>query len=239
MVKFHVLTILPEFFEGPFRSGVTGRALQSGKADLELVNLRDFTEDIHRTVDDRPYGGGPGMVLKAEPIARALDRIREEAKGASARVVLLSAQGRVFRQKDAESWAELDHLILICGRYEGVDERVALHLADEEISIGDFVISGGEAAAAVIVDAVLRRIPGVVGKWESIVTDSFMAGILGYPQYTRPAEFRGWAVPEVLAGGDHKKIQRWREEAALSKTERNRPDLLPDRHQEPADEPLG
>jgi len=225
-VKFHILTIMPEFFQGVFEAGIIGRALHNGFAELEITNLRDFTEDIHRTVDDRPYGGGAGMVLKPEPIGKALDQIKGRTKGTPPKVILLSAQGRVFCQRDAENWAGSGQVILICGRYEGVDERVAQQLTDEEISIGDFVLSGGEAAAVVIVDAVLRLVPGVVGNSESIAMDSFSSGILGYPQYTRPAIFRQCRVPEVLLGGNHEEIRCWREKQAWEKTRRNRPDLL-------------
>ncbi len=228
---FHLLTIFPDFFAGPLDYGVVARARQCGRLDVRLWDLRDFTSDRHRTVDDRPFGGGEGMLLKIEPIFQALERLRGESAGRP-RVVLLSAQGRLFDQAAAARLAACPELVLVCGRYEGVDERVAEHLADEELSIGDFVLSGGELAAAVVVDAVARLLPGVLGNEASAGAESFVAagdgraGILEGPQYTRPAEFRGWSVPAVLVGGNHQQVRRWRRRAAVEKTARHRPDLL-------------
>jgi tRNA (guanine37-N1)-methyltransferase len=229
-VIFHVLTIFPEFFEGPFEHGVIQRARDSGALEIRIHNLRDWTFDRHKTVDDRPFGGGEGMLLKPEPLFLAVESIVGQASGLSKKV-LLSAQGGVFDQKKANELSALDELLLICGRYEGVDERVAEHLADEELSIGNYVLSGGELAAAVVIDAVARLMPGVLGNQASAVFESFQGGghagaVLDCPQYTRPAEFRGWKVPDVLLSGNHEEIRRWRQRAALEKTARLRPDLL-------------
>jgi tRNA (guanine37-N1)-methyltransferase len=224
-MKFHLLTIFPEYFDGPFRHGVVARAAQTGALNIHTHDLRAWTQDVHRTVDDRPFGGGEGMLLKAEPIFSAVETIWPE-RGPGRKVVLLSAQGQRFTQATAREFAGLDELLLICGRYEGVDERVAEHLADKELSIGDYVLSGGELAAAVVIDAVARLLPGVLGNSESAVNESFEEGILDCPQWTRPAEFRGWKAPEVLLGGNHAEIRKWRREAALAKTKRQRPDLL-------------
>jgi tRNA (guanine37-N1)-methyltransferase len=225
-LKFHVLTIFPDFFKGPFQCGVVARAAEYGSLSLHVHDLRDWTHDLHRTVDDRPFGGGEGMVLKPEPIFDAVESIWPE-RNAKQKVILLSAQGRRFTQPLARELAENDELLCICGRYEGVDERVAEHLADEEISIGDYVLSGGELAAAVIVDAVARLLPGVVGNQDSTVNESFEAsGILDYPHWTRPADFRGWKAPELLLGGNHAEIRKWRKQIAMEKTARLRPDLL-------------
>jgi len=232
-VIFHVLTIFPEFFEGPFEHGVIQRAREAGALQIRIHNLRDWTSDRHKTVDDRPFGGGEGMLLKPEPLFLAAESIfpAGEARGPSRRIVLLSAQGRLFDQSVANEWSRLAELLLICGRYEGVDERVASHLADDELSIGNYVLSGGELAAAVVIDAVARLLPGVLGNQSSAVFESFQqaghgAGALDCPQYTRPADFRGWKVPEVLLSGNHEEIRRWRRQAALEKTARMRPDLL-------------
>lgn len=224
-MKFHLLTIFPEYFDGPFRHGVVSRGAQAGALEILTHDLRDWTHDVHRTVDDRPFGGGEGMLLKAEPVFSAVESIWP-ARDARRKVVLLSAQGQRFTQAVAREFAALDGLLLICGRYEGVDERVAEHLADEELSIGDYVLSGGELAAAVIIDAVARLLPGVLGNSESAVNESFEEGVLDCPQWTRPAEFRGWKAPEVLLGGNHAEIRKWRRETALAKTKRQRPDLL-------------
>jgi tRNA (guanine37-N1)-methyltransferase len=230
-VIFHVLTIFPEFFQGPFEHGVVHRARESGALEIRIHNLRDWTFDRHKTVDDRPFGGGEGMLLKAEPLFLAVESIWPEPKP-DGRIFLLSAQGRRFDQSMANELSRLDELLLICGRYEGVDERVAEHLVDGELSIGDYVLSGGELAAAVVIDAVARLLPGVLGNDSSAVFESFQeaghgGGMLDCPQYTRPAEFRGWKVPEVLLSGNHQEIRRWRRAAALEKTARLRPDLLP------------
>ncbi len=225
-MKFHILTIFPDFFEGPFRHGVVPRAAEAGILRINIHDLRDWTTDRHRTVDDRPFGGGEGMLLKPEPIFKAVESIWPE-RGPDRGIVLLSASGRRFDQAAARRLANFQELLLICGRYEGVDERVAEHLADEELSIGDFILSGGELAAALIVDCVARLLPGVLGHPESAVRESFSErDLLDCPQYTRPADFQGWTVPEALLSGDHERIRKWREEAARGKTARNRPDLL-------------
>jgi tRNA (guanine37-N1)-methyltransferase len=224
-MKFHVLTIFPEFFRGPFEHGVVERAAKAGLIGIEIHDLRKWTYDRHKTVDDRPFGGGEGMLLKAGPIFEAVESIWPD-RGRGRKVVLMSAQGRKFDQALARELSSLDELLLICGRYEGVDERVAEHLADYEISIGDYVLSGGELAAAVVIDAVARLKEGVLGNGQSAVFESFEDGLLDYPQYTRPADFRGWKAPEVLLGGNHEQIRRWRVEAAHAKTARQRPDLI-------------
>ncbi len=225
-MKFHLLTIFPDFFEGPFKYGVVARAAEFGSLQLQVHDLRNWTHDLHRTVDDRPFGGGEGMVLKPEPIFDAVESLWPE-RTPKQKVILLSAQGRKFTQQIARELATNDELLLICGRYEGVDERVAEHLADEELSIGDYVLSGGELAAAVVVDTVARLLPGVVGNQDSTVNESFEeSGMLDCPHWTRPAEFRGWKAPDVLLGGNHAAIRKWRKQAALEKTARLRPDLL-------------
>lgn len=225
-MKFHIVTIFPEFFRGPFEHGVIQKAREAGLIEIQVHDLRTWTYDRHRTVDDRPFGGGEGMLLKAAPIFEAVEAIWPE-RGEGSKVVLLSAQGKKFDQAKAREFSGLNELLLICGRYEGVDERVAEHLADEELSIGDYVLSGGELAAAVVVDAVARLQAGVLGNETSSVDESFSdAGLLDWPQYTRPAEFRGWKVPEVLVGGNHEEVRKWRRNAAREKTQRQRPDLL-------------
>src|SRR5258708_5581854 len=244
-----ILTISPGFFRGPIENGITRRACEMGLAKIEVHDLRQFTHDKHRTVDDRPFGGGEGMVLKPEPLFECLETLqlasREDRMAGRAKqsVILLSAQGQRFTQQIATELAALDRMVLICGRYEGVDERVADFLADRELSIGDYVLSGGELGAAVIIEAVMRLLPGAVGNEASTRQESFTShvdvgaaegpdstcgsgGLLDYPHYTRPAEFRGKGVPEVLASGNHEEIRRWRRRAALEKTLRNRPDLL-------------
>lgn len=225
-MTFHVVTIFPEFFRGPFDYGVVARAAEAGLLSLRIHNLRDWTRDRHQTVDDRPFGGGEGMLLKPEPLFDAVESILP-SRNPSNRVVLLSAQGRPFDQTAARRLSAYPEIVLLCGRYEGVDERVAEHLADEELSIGNYVLSGGELAAAVVVDAVARLIPGVLGNQDSSVFESFgETGLLDCPQYTRPADFRGWRVPETLLSGNHEEIRRWRLRAAREKTARMRPDLL-------------
>ena len=246
-MQFDLLTIFPEFFHGPLAHGVVARARQSGLLNIHLHQLRDFTHDPHRTTDDRPFGGGEGMVMKAEPIWECLQQVtgcaareqRLQQQPAPGRVILLSAQGRLFRQADAWRLAGYRQIVLICGRYEGVDERVAEHMADEELSIGSYVLSGGELAAAVVLDAVARLIPGVLGHQESNRNESFggatatpdlpgppLPGILDCPHYTRPVQFQQWEVPEPLRAGHHAAIRRWRLKEALRKTRRLRPDLL-------------
>jgi len=247
-MKADIVTIFPDFFRGPLEYGITRRAQEMGLAAIQVHDLRRFTHDRHRTVDDRPFGGGEGMVMKPEPLFECLEsmglapREKRVAGRAKESVVLLSAQGQRFTQKVAAQLALLDRVVLISGRYEGVDERVADFLADRELSIGDYVLSGGEIAAAVIVEAVMRLLPGAVGNEASTQQESFTIdqtpkaggadstcgsnGLLDYPHYTRPAEFRGIAVPEPLLSGNHEEIRRWRRQRALEKTWRNRPDLL-------------
>ena len=230
---FHVLTIFRQFFEGPLDYGVVARARKQGLIDVQLLDLRDYTSDVHRTVDDRPFGGDEGMVLKIEPIDKALNEVRSGWSGKKTRTVLLSAQGRLFDQAAAARLAAYDEVALICGRYEGVDERVAEHLCDEELSIGSFVVSGGEWAAGIVIDSVARLLPGVLGNEASSLHESFAptpgggVGILDFPHYTRPARYSEWRVPEVLLSGHHQEIRHERRRRALAKTLRNRPDLLP------------
>lgn len=255
-MRFDIITIFPEFFTGPLDYGIVRRAREAKLIEARVHDLRAFTHDRHRTVDDRPFGGGEGMVMKPEPLFEAVESLvppetRDTADADKTAIVLLSAAGKMFRQATARRFSKLERVVLICGRYEGVDERVAQHLATDELSIGDYVLSGGELAAALVLDAVTRLIPGAVGNEDSIVNESFSAsgaaateeelpgmaardattgsaphGILDYPHYTRPPSFRGWDVPEVLLGGNHEEIRRWREERAVEKTRRNRPDLL-------------
>jgi tRNA (guanine37-N1)-methyltransferase len=251
-VQIDIVTIFPDFFRGPLDCGIIRRAREARLVKIDIHDLRAFTRDRHRTVDDRPFGGGAGMILKAEPIFECVESLnvapREERATARQSVVLLSAQGKRFDQKLASELAEFERIVLICGRYEGVDERVGMFLADREISIGDYVLSGGELGAAVIVDAVTRLIPGAVGNEASTKQESFVAGpelevdlagegarptstcssggLLDYPHYTRPVDFRGMKVPEVLVNGNHEEIRRWRRRSALEKTLTSRPDLL-------------
>jgi tRNA (guanine37-N1)-methyltransferase len=271
-MRFDIITIFPEFFDGPLDYGIVRRAREAGLLEVVVHDLREFAHDRHRTVDDRPFGGGEGMVLKPEPLFEAVETLLAAASTSpSTAVALLSASGKLFRQESARRYAALERIVLLCGRYEGVDERVAEHLATEEVSIGDFVLSGGELPAAMIVDAVTRLLPGALGNENSAVHESFSApssdppsavsrqqsaskgggkpahstevrpgplsptnrespvtshAILDCPHYTRPAEFRGWKVPEVLMGGNHEQIRRWRRKMALAKTLRNRPELL-------------
>ena len=269
-MRFDIITIFPEFFGGPLDYGIVRRARETRLIETAIHDLRNFTHDRHRTVDDRPFGGGEGMVLKPEPIFKAVEAVLgcgHAPLPPTTAIVLLSAAGKLFRQDTARRFAKLDRIMLLCGRYEGVDERVAEHLATDEISIGDFVLSGGELPAALIVDAVTRLIPGALGNEDSAVNESFSEfahsdqspasrnladppgtaaaenhavhsqpldiksritsrGILDYPHYTRPPSFRGWNVPEVLLGGNHEEIRRWRRQKAMEKTLRNRPDLF-------------
>jgi tRNA (guanine37-N1)-methyltransferase len=225
-MRFHILTIFPDFFAGPFQHGVVAKAAEAGIIEIRLHDLRNWTHDRHRTVDDRPFGGGEGMLLKPAPIFEAVEAIWPE-RTLGQRLVLLSAQGQRFDQEAARRLSQYKEVFLICGRYEGVDERVAEHLADEELSIGDFVLSGGELGAALVVDCVARLLPGVLGNEDSALRESFTEpGLLDCPQYTRPSDFRGWKVPDVLLGGNHEEIRRWRSQIAREKTARNRPDLL-------------
>src|SRR6266404_879272 len=265
-MRFDLITIFPEFFAGPLEHGIVRRAREARLISVCVQDLREFTKDRHRTVDDRPFGGGEGMVMKPEPLFEAVEALLGRGIGnatepgireSKTAIVLLSAAGKQFTQETARRYAALERIIFICGRYEGADERVAEHLATEEISVGDFVLSGGELPAMLVVDAVTRLLPGALGNDASAQNESFSAGgafpaevqgvtpgrsdqnpasnqptatgdeiLLDYPHYTRPAEFRGWAVPEVLIGGNHAEVAKWRRKAALAKTRRNRPDLL-------------
>jgi tRNA (guanine37-N1)-methyltransferase len=229
-VIFHVLTIFPEFFEGPFAHGVVKRAKDGGILDIRIHNLRDWTFDRHKSVDDRPFGGGEGMVMKPEPLFLAVESIWPQ-RTPRQKAILLSAQGRMFDQGMANRLSQEAELLLICGRYEGVDERVAEHLADDEVSIGNYVLSGGELAAAVVIDAVARLLPGVLGNEASAAFESFQEsghgeGLLDCPHWTRPADFRGWKAPDVLLNGNHEEIRKFRKRSALEKTARLRPDLV-------------
>jgi tRNA (guanine37-N1)-methyltransferase len=231
MLRFDIITIFPEFFRETIDCGIVRRARNAGLVQITAHDLRQWTADKHHIVDDRPFGGGDGMVLKPEPIFAAVEALtgatRREELPANTRVVLLSAQGQVLSQRLAQEWAQSDsQIVLLCGRYEGVDERVSEALVTDEISIGDYVLSGGEPAAMVVIDAVVRLLPGALGSETSAVFESFSEGLLDYPQYTRPPEFRGMKVPEVLLSGNHAEIARWRKQAALEKTQRKRPDLL-------------
>lgn len=224
-MKFDIITIFPAMIAAGIGEGVVSRGVGRGLVDVAVHDLRQWTTDRHRTVDDVPYGGGPGMVMKAEPLMRAVDDVRA-ARGIPDSVVLLSPQGRTFTQIEAERLARLGHVVLLCGRYEGMDERVRDVVATEELSIGDYVLSGGELAALVIVDAVGRLVPGVVGDEQSVAQDSFARGLLDYPHYTRPAEIAGQRVPDVLLSGHHADVRRWRRRAALVRTLDRRPDLI-------------
>lgn len=224
-MKLDVVTIFPRMVEAPLAEGVVGRAIQRGLLDLCVRDLREYTTDRHRSVDDEAFGGGPGMVMTPGPFFRAVEAIEKE-RGVPSTVILTSPDGRLFTHREAIRLAALEHIVLLCGRYEGVDARVRLHLATEALSIGDYVVSGGELPALVIVDAVARLVPGVVGDGESVARDTFARGILDFPQYTRPADFRGLKVPAVLLSGHHAEIDRWRRREALARTLRERPDLL-------------
>ena len=264
-MRFDLITIFPEFFTGPLEHGIVRRAREAELVDVRVQDLREFTKDRHRSVDDRPFGGGEGMVLKPEPLFEAVEALLGQGVGsadqppalpARTAIVLMSAAGHLFRQETARRFSELDRIVFICGRYEGVDERVAEHLATDEVSIGDFVVSGGELPAMLVIDTVTRLIPGALGNEASTQNESFSgdalprelddsnpdpaaelapaesarkkygSALLDFPHYTRPAEYRGWAVPEVLLSGNHQQIRTWRKEMALQKTRRNRPDLL-------------
>ena len=252
-MRFDLITIFPEFFAGPLDHGIVRRAKEAGIAEIHVQDLREFTKDRHRTVDDRPFGGGEGMVLKPEPLFEAVEKLLGHSVGdaenlvppeSGTTIVLMSAAGRLFTQETSRRFAKLERLILICGRYEGVDERVAEFLATEEISVGDYVLSGGELPAAIVVDAVTRLLPGALGNEASTENESFSSlepsapgGIaaiaqpcqakllLDFPHYTRPAEYRGWKVPDILIGGHHAEVAKWRRQQAVEKTRRNRPDL--------------
>ena len=226
-MNFHVLTIFPPIFHGYLREAILARAIARGILSVQLHDIRDYAHDRHRTVDDYPYSGGPGMVMKPEPIFECVESLRESAAlSESAPVIHLTPQGRPFDQRVAEELSERDDLALICGRYEGVDERVRAHLVTDEISIGDYVLGGGEVAAMVVIEAVSRLLPGVVGSAESPANDSFTTGLLQHPLYTRPAVFRDWEVPEILLSGHHAEIERWQRRESLSRTLARRPDLI-------------
>jgi tRNA (guanine37-N1)-methyltransferase len=224
-LRVNIVTIFPEFFQMPLSLSIPARAAQAGSVSYRIVDLRDFTHDRHRTVDDYPYGGGPGMVMKPEPLFAAMDAIVAQ-RGQPGAVVLLTPAGRRFSQSEAKRFGALGHVAVLCGRYEGIDERVRERWATDEVSIGDYVLSGGELPALVLVDAVARLVPGVVGDEQSVEEDSFERGLLDYPHYTRPAEYAGMRVPEVLTSGHHGEIRRWRRQQALRRTFDRRPDLL-------------
>ncbi|MBN1160457.1 MAG: tRNA (guanosine(37)-N1)-methyltransferase TrmD [Dehalococcoidales bacterium] len=227
-MRIDILTIFPQMFEVPFGAGIFKRAIENGLVTINPVNIRDYTHDKHHTTDDYPYGGGAGMVMKPEPIFEAVEAIKEglDDKNIDLPVVLLSPQGRLFSHQVAWELVQHSHIVLICGHYEGVDERVAEYLATDVISIGDYVLTGGELPAMVVADAVLRLVPGVLGSEESPLEDSHAGGLLEYPQYTRPADFRGWKVPEILLSGNHAQIAKWRREQIIKRTLEKRPELL-------------
>jgi tRNA (guanine37-N1)-methyltransferase len=224
-VRIDILTLFPEVFRGPFEASIIGRAVEAGLVQVFVHNIRDYAEGRHKAVDDYPYGGGPGMVMKVDPVFRAVESVAAQAPQRG-RVVLLTPQGRLLSQSVAEELAGEERIVLVCGHYEGVDERVREHVVDDEVSIGDYVLSGGEFPALVVVDAVVRRLPGALGSEVSLEEESHAGGLLEYPQYTRPAEFRGWPVPEVLLSGHHAEVARWRRRQSLLRTARRRPDLL-------------
>ena len=221
-MKIDILTIFPEMFEGPFKESMIKRAQEKKLVEIKIHDLRDWTKDKHKTVDDKPFGGGPGMIMKVEVIDKAL----KDLKLKNSKVILLTPQGRTFKQKTAQELSKVKHIILICGHYEGFDERIREYFVDEEISIGDYVLTGGEIPAMVVVDSVVRLIPGVVGNEKSTKDESFSNDLLEYPQYTRPADYKGKKIPEVLLSGNHKEIEKWRKEQAKKKTKKRRSDLL-------------
>jgi tRNA (guanine37-N1)-methyltransferase len=226
-MKIDIVTIFPSMVQGPLAEGIVGRAVERGVLDIKVHDLRDFTTDRHRVVDDVPFGGGPGMVLKPEPLFRAVETIRA-TRGVPGAVILTTPDGRRFTHAEAERLSGLEHVVVLCGRYEGVDDRVREALATDEISIGDYVLSGGELPALVIVDAMARLVPGVVGDEASVARDTFARGTLDFPQFTRPAEFGGLSVPPILLSGHHAEIEKWRRREALARTVDRRPDLLKD-----------
>ena len=223
MVRFSVLTLFPEIFASPLKVSILGRAIERGEICVDIINLRDFAKGRHKVVDDKPFGGGKGMLIKPEPVIDAINSVKSTSPGAW--VILLSPYGLTFNQEVAKSLSKKNHLLLVCGHYEGIDERVR-HFIDEEISLGDFVLTGGEVAALAIIDAVSRLVPNVLGSYSSLEEESFSNGILEYPQYTRPREYKGYKVPEVLLSGHHKRIRQWRRKQALLRTLILRPDLL-------------
>ena len=220
-MQIDIITLFPDIFFGPFSDSIVGRARKNNLVDINTVNLRDFTTDKHRSVDDTPYGGGPGMLLKPEPLFKAVESCRNE----DSYVILTTPQGEVFNQNVAHELSCKKHLIFVCGHYEGVDERVRANLIDRELSIGDYILTSGNLPAMVMVDSLVRLLPGVLGSGDSIEEESFSEGLLEYPQYTKPAEFRGYEVPEILLSGNHKLIERWRRDQALKRTKERRPDL--------------
>ncbi|MBW8350473.1 tRNA (guanosine(37)-N1)-methyltransferase TrmD [Bacillus sp. IITD106] len=224
-MKIDILTLFPDMFSGVFGSSILKKAEEKDAVTYNVVNFRDFSNDKHRTVDDYPYGGGAGMVLKPQPIFDAVDYLKKDRK-VNPRIILLCPQGATYNQKKAEELAKEEHLIFICGHYEGYDERIREHLITDEISIGDYVLTGGELGAMVVIDSVVRLLPGVLGNDESPIYDSFSSGLLEHPHYTRPADFRGMKVPDVLLSGNHQKINEWRENESLKRTKNRRPDLL-------------
>lgn len=223
-MRFDILTLFPSLFDSPFSISILGKAQEKSLISLKVHDIRKFAHDKHKTADDVPYGGGPGMVMKPEPIVECLESVLQPSK--KIRRIYFSPQGRRLQQNHLKDYLLYDQLVLLCGRYEGVDERVIEHFIDEEVSIGDYVLTGGEFAAMVFVDALSRLIPGVLGAEESLADESFSAGLLEYPQYTRPPEFRGHKAPDILLSGDHKKIETWRKEQAILRTRKKRPDLL-------------
>jgi len=224
-MKFDIVTIFPRMIDAALAEGVVSRGIENGALDVKVHDLRDHTTDRHRSVDDMPYGGGPGMVMKPEPLVRAVEEIRR-GRGTPDAVILLSPQGTLFTQAEAVRLSGLRHIVLLCGRYEGMDERVGALVGADEVSLGDFVVSGGELPAMIVVDAVSRLVPGVVGDEQSVAEDSFARGLLDYPHYTRPAEFAGLKVPDVLMSGHHAEVRRWRRKTALARTLERRPDLI-------------
>ncbi|WP_198508500.1 tRNA (guanosine(37)-N1)-methyltransferase TrmD [Bacillus xiapuensis] len=225
-MKIDVLSLFPEMFEGVFRSSMLKKAAEKGKVQYNVINFREFAEGKHQAVDDYPYGGGAGMVLKPQPIFDAIDHVKQRAESAEQRVILMCPQGETFTQKKAEELAKEEHLVFICGHYEGYDERIREQLVTDEISIGDYILTGGELGAMVVVDSVVRLLPDVLGNEDSPVLDSFSSGLLEHPQYTRPADFRGLKVPDVLTSGNHRLIDEWRNQQSLRRTWERRPDLL-------------
>jgi tRNA (guanine37-N1)-methyltransferase len=225
-MRFDIITIFPEIFQGALGSGILRRAGQAGLVDIRVVNLRDFATDKHRSVDDRPYGGGEGMVFMPGPLFAAVEYCRGPVRVPESRVVLMTPQGKTWSQRRAESFSRLPHVVFVCGRYEGIDQRVIDSLVEEEISIGDYVLTGGEIPALAVLDSVVRLLPGALGNSDSAVNESFSSGALDFPQYTRPAEFRGMAVPEILLSGDHARIREWRRRQAEARTGSRRPDLV-------------
>lgn len=225
-MRIDILTLFPDMFQGPFSESIVGRAQERGLAQVHLHNIRDYAQDKHHVVDDYPYGGGAGMVMKPEPVAVALEAVRAQEPAGEPHVVLLTPQGEPFSQAIAWELSRLPWLVFLCGHYEGLDERIREHLVQREVSIGDYILTGGELPAMVLADAVLRLLPGVMGSPDSAEEESFAGGVLEYPQYTRPPEYQGWQVPDILLSGDHGAVAKWRRQQALLRTVRHRPDLL-------------